>query len=169
MSGFLKLYFNARELAEQTKGLRRRHFDAIGHEAAHGVTEKNGGRAPAFGGTNEQGEDQGRPSSASARKRSSMTRAARTPTSMLSSAKLRFLFVRIISQGLGGPLMSNEPTTATQVQSVADPAPLGLAAFGLTTFVLSAVNAGLIPKPGEPVVLGRAFAYGGFAALSGLF
>jgi len=98
-----------------------------------------------------------------------MTRAARTPTSMLSSAKLRFLFVRIISQGLGGPLMSNEPTTATQVQSVADPAPLGLAAFGLTTFVLSAVNAGLIPKPGEPVVLGRAFAYGGFAALSGLF
>jgi uncharacterized protein len=59
--------------------------------------------------------------------------------------------------------MSNEPTTATQVQSVADPAPLGLAAFGLTTFVLSAVNAGLIPKPGEPVVLGLAFAYGGMA------
>jgi len=51
MSGFLKLYFNARELAEQTKGLRRRHFDAIGREVAHGVTEKNGGRAPAFGGT----------------------------------------------------------------------------------------------------------------------
>jgi succinate-acetate transporter protein len=56
-----------------------------------------------------------------------------------------------------------EPTTAAQVQSVADPAPLGLAAFGLTTFVLSAVNAGLIPKSGEPVVLGLAFAYGGFA------
>ena len=55
------------------------------------------------------------------------------------------------------------PTTAAQVQPVADPAPLGLAAFGLTTFVLSAVNAGLIPKSGEPVVLGLAFAYGGFA------
>jgi succinate-acetate transporter protein len=39
---------------------------------------------------------------------------------------------------------------APQVQSVADPAPLGLAAFGLTTFILSAVNAGLIPKPAEP-------------------
>jgi uncharacterized protein len=59
--------------------------------------------------------------------------------------------------------MSNVPTTAPQVQSVADPAPLGLAAFGLTTFILSAVNAGLIPKPAEPVVLGVAFAYGGLA------
>src|SRR6516225_6648038 len=59
--------------------------------------------------------------------------------------------------------MSNEPTTATQVQSVADPAPLGLAGFALTTFVLSAVNAGWIPKPGEPVVLGLAFGYGGLA------
>ena len=59
--------------------------------------------------------------------------------------------------------MSNETITAPQVQSVADPAPLGLAAFGLTTFILSAVNAGLIPKPAEPVVLGIAFAYGGLA------
>jgi len=61
--------------------------------------------------------------------------------------------------------MSNEPTTAPQVQSVADPAPLGLACFALTTFLLSAVNAGLLPKPGEPVVLGAAFAYGGLAQL----
>ena len=61
--------------------------------------------------------------------------------------------------------MSNETTTAPQVQSVADPAPLGLAAFGLTTFLLSAVNAGLLPKAGEPVVLGVAFAYGGLAQL----
>jgi uncharacterized protein len=61
--------------------------------------------------------------------------------------------------------MSNETTTAPQVQSCADPAPLGLGAFGLTTFVLSAVNAGLLPKPGEPVVLGLALAYGGLAQL----
>ena len=59
--------------------------------------------------------------------------------------------------------MSNEPTSTPQVQSVADPAPLGLAGFALTTFVLSAVNVGWIPKPGEPVVLGLAFAYGGLA------
>ena len=59
--------------------------------------------------------------------------------------------------------MSNEIKAAPQVQSVADPAPLGLAGFALTTFVLSAVNAGLIPKPAEPVVLGLAFGYGGLA------
>src|SRR5580692_223889 len=59
--------------------------------------------------------------------------------------------------------MSNEPTMAPQDQLVADPAPLGLAGFALTTFVLSVVNAGLLPKPGEPVVLGLAFAYGGLA------
>jgi uncharacterized protein len=76
---------------------------------------------------------------------------------------VQFLFVRIISQDFGGPIMSNEPTMAPQVQPVADPAPLGLAGFALTTFVLSAVNAGLLPKPGEPVVLGLAFAYGGLA------
>ncbi len=49
--------------------------------------------------------------------------------------------------------------------SVADPAPLGLAAFALTTFVLSAANAGLIPKGGDAAVLGLAFAYGGVTQL----
>jgi succinate-acetate transporter protein len=48
-------------------------------------------------------------------------------------------------------------------QSVADPAPLGLAAFALTTFVLSCFNAGFIPHEGEAVVLGLALAYGGAA------
>lgn len=47
--------------------------------------------------------------------------------------------------------------------SVADPAPLGLAAFALTTFVLSCVNAGFIGKGGDFVVLGLALAYGGLA------
>jgi succinate-acetate transporter protein len=41
----------------------------------------------------------------------------------------------------------------------ADPAPLGLAAFALTTFVLSFVNTGLFKV--EPVVFGLALAYGG--------
>jgi uncharacterized protein len=59
--------------------------------------------------------------------------------------------------------MSSERTVAPPTQSVADPAPLGLAGFALTTFVLSAVNAGLIPKTAEPVVLGLALAYGGLA------
>ena len=46
---------------------------------------------------------------------------------------------------------------------IADPAPLGLAAFALTTFVLSFVNAGWVPASVEPVVFGLALAYGGLA------
>ena len=49
----------------------------------------------------------------------------------------------------------------------ADPGPLGLAAFALTTFVLSMINAKLVSGPltDVPVVLGLAFAYGGVAQL----
>jgi succinate-acetate transporter protein len=46
---------------------------------------------------------------------------------------------------------------------IADPGPLGLAAFALTTFVLSVFNAHLMGAGGEPVVFGLAFAYGGIA------
>ena len=49
--------------------------------------------------------------------------------------------------------------------TVADPGPLGLAAFALTTFVLSMFNADLVSKAGEPIVLGVALAYGGLAQL----
>jgi hypothetical protein len=48
---------------------------------------------------------------------------------------------------------------------LADPGPLGLAGFAMTTFVLSMFNADLIGKGGEPVVLGLAVAYGGLAQL----
>jgi succinate-acetate transporter protein len=62
-----------------------------------------------------------------------------------------------------------DPTQGTNVQfvptSIADPGPLGLAAFALTTFVLSMFNAGLVGGGGEPVVLGLALAYGGLAQL----
>jgi len=47
----------------------------------------------------------------------------------------------------------------------ADPGPLGLAAFALTTFVLSMFNSGLMSEKGLPVVLGLALAYGGAAQL----
>jgi uncharacterized protein len=49
--------------------------------------------------------------------------------------------------------------------AIADPAPLGLAAFGLTLMVFSMFNAGLLDKTGEPIVLGLALAYGGIAQL----
>jgi succinate-acetate transporter protein len=68
--------------------------------------------------------------------------------------------------------ISQEPTTRTApsppaatAETIADPAPLGLAAFALTTFVLSMFNAGLVDAKGEPIVLGLALAYGGAAQL----
>jgi uncharacterized protein len=54
---------------------------------------------------------------------------------------------------------------AKQGWTPADPAPLGLAGFALTTFVLSMFNADLVGRSGEPVVLGLALAYGGIAQL----
>jgi uncharacterized protein len=47
----------------------------------------------------------------------------------------------------------------------ANPAPLGLAAFGLTTVVLSCMNAGLFPPEAAVVVVPLAFAYGGLAQI----
>jgi uncharacterized protein len=47
----------------------------------------------------------------------------------------------------------------------ADPGPLGLAAFALTTFVLSMINANLVGGKSEPIVFGLALAYGGLAQL----
>ena len=61
------------------------------------------------------------------------------------------------------------PPTAASM-TIADPAPLGLAAFALTTFVLSFFNAGLVSDTGVPVVLGLALAYGGLAqVLAGMW
>ena len=47
------------------------------------------------------------------------------------------------------------------VVPVANPAALGLVAFGLTTVLLSLVNAGVLPAGGEPVVIPLALAFGG--------
>lgn len=51
------------------------------------------------------------------------------------------------------------------VAKEANPAPLGLAAFALTTFVLSATNAGFIGGSSVEVVVALALAYGGLAQL----
>jgi succinate-acetate transporter protein len=47
----------------------------------------------------------------------------------------------------------------------ANPAALGLAAFGLTTVLLSTINAGLLPAGGEAVVIPLALAFGGTAQM----
>jgi succinate-acetate transporter protein len=67
---------------------------------------------------------------------------------------------------------AGERGRAAEVQQVvregwtpADPGPLGLGAFALTTFVLSMFNADLVSETGKPVVLGLALAYGGLVQL----
>ena len=57
-----------------------------------------------------------------------------------------------------------QATTAPST-GIADPAPLGLAAFALTTFLLSAANANWMSHATTAAFLGYAFAYGGLAQL----
>ncbi|WP_127781608.1 GPR1/FUN34/YaaH family transporter [Rhodococcus sp. X156] len=60
----------------------------------------------------------------------------------------------------------SEPTPAVAAEpGVADPAPLGLAAFAMTTFVVSVFNADLLPADLDAVVLPLALFYGGIAQL----
>jgi succinate-acetate transporter protein len=61
-------------------------------------------------------------------------------------------------------------TSLSEKALLADPAPLGLAAFAFTTFLLSFKNAGLLPASTVAVVMPLAFAYGGLAQLmTGVF
>lgn len=60
---------------------------------------------------------------------------------------------------------ASDRSTSLLAADIADPGPLGLGAFAMTTFVLSVVNAGLVDKGVEPVVLGLALFYGGTAQL----
>ncbi len=74
----------------------------------------------------------------------------------------------------GGPATGVGSRAAEPVQvperqpwnaGIADPGPLGLAGFAMTTMVLSVVNARILPATVEPVVFGLAFFYGGLAQL----
>jgi len=62
--------------------------------------------------------------------------------------------------------MAQIATERSESVAVANPGPLGLSAFALTTFVLSATNAGLIPVvSGLAIVVGLALFYGGIAQI----
>ncbi|MCG2622459.1 acetate uptake transporter [Arthrobacter sp. I2-34] len=61
----------------------------------------------------------------------------------------------------GSARLAGNPAPVAAGAGFADPAALGLAAFALTTFVLSFFNAGLIPRTAEGVVFGLALFYGG--------
>jgi succinate-acetate transporter protein len=59
-----------------------------------------------------------------------------------------------------------ELTIAPQtLPKIANPAPLGLAGFGLTTVLLSCINAGLLPAEATTAVVPLAFAFGGVAQI----
>ena len=63
------------------------------------------------------------------------------------------------------PSVQSASSPQLRTLSVADPGPLGLAAFALTTFVLSVFNAGLVDSKAQPVVIGLALFYGGLVQL----
>ena len=58
-----------------------------------------------------------------------------------------------------------DETRTIMTAPAADPAPLGLAGFALTTFLLSAANAGWMTSASGNAWLGYAFAYGGLVQL----
>jgi uncharacterized protein len=58
-----------------------------------------------------------------------------------------------------GPVAAPAPSVAAVV--IANPAPLGLVGFGLTTLLLSFINANIIPGSTLPIVLATAIPFGG--------
>jgi succinate-acetate transporter protein len=68
-----------------------------------------------------------------------------------------------VHNGTQQGVMALQEVAIKEVPSIADPAPLGLAAFALTTFLLSAFNVGW--TKGTVAFLGFALAYGGIAQL----
>ncbi len=74
-------------------------------------------------------------------------------------------FVPDTNDPTAGRVANARELASEHIQMIADPAPLGLAAFALTTFLLSLVNAGVLPATAEPIVLGVALAYGGIAQM----
>lgn len=57
--------------------------------------------------------------------------------------------------------MADNKVYEIKESAIADPGPLGLACFALTTFCLSMVNAGLVVKGSVAVVIALALIYGG--------
>jgi succinate-acetate transporter protein len=64
----------------------------------------------------------------------------------------------------GADLVTVRPAVPLSAR-LADPVPVGLAGFGLTTFMLSMIEVGAVSKSALPVVLGSALAYGGILQL----
>lgn len=68
-------------------------------------------------------------------------------------------------QAFGGYLEPGEYRASKNMKEFANPAPLGLSAFALTTFLLSCINLGTRGLSEPNLVVGAAFAYGGLVQL----
>ena len=62
-------------------------------------------------------------------------------------------------------IAADSERTAPVAVASANPAPLGLCGFALTTFVLSSINAGWFPAGATTIIIGLALFYGGLAQL----
>src|ERR671936_433459 len=69
-----------------------------------------------------------------------------------------------VSEHLSAPARAAQSSAGAP--SIADPIPVGIAGFGMTTFILSCVNAGFFGgAKAAPMVLGLAIFYGGLVQL----
>ena len=84
-----------------------------------------------------------------------------TPDAGTRTAREGNEFLADLSDPTAGRVAMARELASEHVRMIADPAPLGLGCFALTTFLLSLFNAGLLPAAGEPIVFGVALAYGG--------
>ena len=69
------------------------------------------------------------------------------------------------TRGRNGPQRGVKPEQVGPARFIAEPAPLGLAAFALTTMALSFINAGIVTTKALPMVAALALAYGGLCQL----
>ncbi len=93
-----------------------------------------------------------------------------TPQTETKTAGVDKPFLADLSDPTAGRVAMARELASENVRMIADPAPLGLGCFALTTFLLSLFNAGLLPETGEPIVFGLALAYGGAAqVLAGMW
>src|SRR5688500_18081000 len=83
------------------------------------------------------------------------------PPAGLRTADASTEFLADLGDPTAGRMAVARELASENVRMIADPAPLGLGCFALTTFLLSLFNAGLLPAAGEPIVFGVALAYGG--------
>lgn len=65
----------------------------------------------------------------------------------------------------GGEFQPGQYTNVAQQKKLANPAPLGLGAFALTTFVLSCINLKVLDVTEPNLVVALAYGYGGLVQL----